>query len=94
MRARTVRDLGAVAREARRRRGMTQAELAQVVGISRDWVVRLERGHPRLEAQLVLDALAAAGVAVEVSDADGGPTADDDPFGQVLGGLVEGPDHG
>ena len=94
MRALTVRDLGAVVREARRRRGTTQAELAQAIGVSRDWVVRLERGHPRLEAQLVLDALAAAGVAVEVTVTDDGPTTDDDPFGQVLGGLVEGPDHG
>ncbi|MBB5785887.1 helix-turn-helix domain-containing protein [Jiangella mangrovi] len=93
MRARTVRDLGALVREARRLSGMTQAELAAAVGVSRDWVIRLERGHPRLEAQLVLDALAVAGLAVDIAVEDGAPKAEHDPFGRLLGGLVEGTDR-
>lgn len=93
MRARTVRDLGALVREARRLHGTTQAELATAVGVSRDWVIRLERGHPRLEAQLVLDALTAAGVTVDVVVEDGVPAPDDDPFGRLLDGLVEGTDR-
>lgn len=64
MQVRTVQELGAAVRQARSERGMTQAELAAQLGVARDWVVRLEQGHPRLEAQLVLDALDAAGVAL------------------------------
>ncbi|TWD81616.1 y4mF family transcriptional regulator [Kribbella amoyensis] len=64
MEVHTVRDLGAAVRQARRRRGMSQAELAELAGVSREWLVRLEQGHPRLEAQLVLDALAAVGLTV------------------------------
>lgn len=72
MRARTVRDLGSMVRERRRSRGTTQSDLAAAVGASRDWVVRLEKGHPRLEAQKVLDALAAVGLTLDAE-------ADEDP---------------
>jgi HTH-type transcriptional regulator/antitoxin HipB len=62
MRVHTVQDLGAVVREAREARHLSQAALAEAAGVARYSVVRLEQGHPRLEAQLVLDVLAAAGV--------------------------------
>src|SRR5699024_2203721 len=62
MLVRTVRDLGGLVRNARRQNGLTQAGLAKRIGVGRDWVSRLEQGHPRLEAHLVLDALDAAGV--------------------------------
>lgn len=45
---------------------MTQAELASEVGVSRAWVVRLERGQHTLEAQLVLDAVTAVGLGLEL----------------------------
>ena len=64
MRVRTVRDIGAVVHDARREKNLTQADLASIIGVSRDWVIRLEKGHPRLEAQLVLDAMEAVGLAV------------------------------
>jgi len=66
MRVTTVRDLGALARAARRAQGTTQADLAERVGVSREWVVRLEAGHPRLEAQKVLDALVVLGLVLDV----------------------------
>lgn len=49
----TMGDLGALVRSVRTARGMTQADLAEQLRMSRDWVVRLEKGHPRLEAQRV-----------------------------------------
>jgi HTH-type transcriptional regulator/antitoxin HipB len=64
MQVHTVRDLGAAVREARSQQNLTQAELARRAGVSRDWLVRLEQGHPRLEVQLVLDVLSAAGLAL------------------------------
>lgn len=87
MRIRTVRDLGAAVREARSVHGMTQADLAAAVGVSRDWVVRLERGHPRLEAQLVLDALHAAGVPLSIGAVEATPDPDDHEFDEVLRSL-------
>jgi y4mF family transcriptional regulator len=69
MQAKTVRDLGALVRSARAHRGMTQADLAHELRVSRDWVVRLEKGHPRLEAQKVLDALQVLGLTLHVEPA-------------------------
>ncbi|AYY14956.1 transcriptional regulator [Actinobacteria bacterium YIM 96077] len=90
MQARTMRDLGAVVREARRQKGLTQAELAAAVGVSREWVVRLEKGYPRLEAQLVLDALAAVGVGLSVAVTEGGAEESaGDVFDDILGRLTE-----
>lgn len=66
MRVQTVRDLGAAVRTARRARGLTQADLANRLRVSRDWVVRLEQGSPRLEAQKVLDALGVLELALDV----------------------------
>ncbi len=76
MKVRTARNLGAAVRDARRRQGLTQQQLAQRAGVSREWLVRLEQGHARLELQLVLNTLAAAGLALQVSDDD---RAADDP---------------
>jgi len=70
MQVHTVRDLGAAVRQARTDQKMSQAELAAKVGVSRNWIMRLEKGHPRLEAQLVLDAMAAAGVALTTDTDD------------------------
>lgn len=89
MRAKTVADVGAVVRSARHAQGVTQAELARRLHVSRDWVVRLEQGHPRLQAQHILDALVVLNVEVTLTAAHT-PTAgqevpdhageDQDPF--------------
>ncbi len=65
MQVKTMGDLGALVRSARTARGMTQADLAAQLHTSRDWVIRLEKGHPRLEAQRVLDALRVVGIDLE-----------------------------
>ena len=67
MQVKTMGDVGALVRSARTARGLTQADLAAQLRVSRDWVVRLEKGHPRLEAQRVLDALRVVGVALEAT---------------------------
>ncbi len=69
MQVRTVRDLGAMVRTTRRAHGLTQADLADSLRVSRDWVVRLEQGSPRLETQKVLDALGVLGLTLEVANA-------------------------
>lgn len=72
MKVTSVRDLGALVRSTRLDAGLTQAELATRLGVARDWVVRLEQGHPRLEAQKVLDALAALNLTLDATH-DPGP---------------------
>jgi transcriptional regulator with XRE-family HTH domain len=43
--ARSLPKLGTAVRTLRRRRGWSQAELAQAAQVSRQWVVALERGR-------------------------------------------------
>lgn len=81
MQATTVHDLGALVRSRRRVLDLTQADLAARLGVSRDWVVRLEAGHPRLEAQRVLDALTTLGLTLDAlapGETPGAPAAEED----------------
>jgi HTH-type transcriptional regulator / antitoxin HipB len=58
----TPGDLGAVARTARRRAGLSQTDVANRVGVSRQWIGALEAGHPRAELGIVLQTLAILGL--------------------------------
>lgn len=58
---RTPQDIGALLRDSRKKAGLGQAELASRIGVSRQWVVEVERGKPRAEMGLVLRALNALG---------------------------------
>lgn len=75
MRIKTMGDLGALVRSVRTARGMTQADLAEQLHMGRDWVVRLEKGHPRLEAQRLLDALRIVGVTIEATAPEAGESS-------------------
>jgi len=59
---RTPADLGAVIRERRKQLDLDQAELAMRIGVSRQWVIGIERGRARAELGLVLRALDALGL--------------------------------
>jgi len=59
---RTPADLGAVIRERRKQLGLDQAELATRIGVSRQWVIGIERGRARAELGLVLRALDTLGI--------------------------------
>lgn len=64
----TPAELGAAIRDRRRRVGLEQRVLAQKVGVSRQWVIEVERGKPGAEIGLILRTLAALGIAVRVGD--------------------------
>lgn len=64
VRIRTTHEVGLLIRERRRVAGITQAELAERVGASREWIRLLESGKPRLELGLTLRALTALGIAL------------------------------
>ncbi len=90
MQFKTMGDVGVLVRSARTARGMTQADLAAQLCVSRDWVVRLEKGHPRLEAQRVLDALRVVGLDLEATPQETHPPTGrtntaGDPFDALFG---------
>ena len=66
---RTPRELGAVIRECRRRHGLDQRGLASKIGVSRQWVVEMEKGKARAEVGLVLRALDALGIRLSLDSA-------------------------
>lgn len=82
MRVTNAAGLGAVLRDARRRQGMTQAELAESVGVSRAWVVAVESGSPNARLDLVLRALQWVDLAVDVSRDEAAAELD-----RMLGGI-------
>lgn len=68
---RTPNDLGAAIRHHRRQRGLDQQALARRIGVSRQWVIEIEKGKPRAEIGLVLRALHALGIALSITSAQG-----------------------
>ena len=62
---RTAREVGLLVRDRRRSARITQAELAERVGASREWIRLLESGKPRLELGLTLRALSALGITLD-----------------------------
>jgi transcriptional regulator with XRE-family HTH domain len=65
MRLTTPREIGLLVREQRRLLGLSQHDLADRVGASRQWVQNLEAGKPGLELGLTLRALTALGVQID-----------------------------
>jgi len=61
----SARDIAALVKQERKKLGWTQAELAMRSGVSRDWVIALEKGKPTLELGLVLRALKALGLSLD-----------------------------
>jgi HTH-type transcriptional regulator / antitoxin HipB len=66
VRIRAPVDLGLVIRERRTKLGLGQHALAEQVGVSRQWIVGVEKGKPRAELGLVLRTLAVLGVGLSV----------------------------
>jgi HTH-type transcriptional regulator / antitoxin HipB len=67
MRVRTPADLGAVIRDRRKQLKLDQAALAKRIGVRRDWVIMIERGHARAELALVLRALDALNIQLDAA---------------------------
>jgi y4mF family transcriptional regulator len=59
MKIRTPADLGALIRNRRTKLHLDQSALARKVGVSRLWVIEVEKGKPRAEMGLVLRTLEA-----------------------------------
>lgn len=66
MHIRTPLELGAFLRDLRMKRGLHQGTLARQVGVSRQWIIEVEKGKPRAPIGLVLRTLGALGVSLDV----------------------------
>jgi len=64
---RTPIDLGFAIRDRRRRLNLDQDDLAKRVGVSRKWIIDVEKGKPRAELGLVLRTLDALGLRLALS---------------------------
>lgn len=62
--ARTVRQIGAIIRRARRNAGLTQAELGKRIGLRQATISKLEAGEPATQLSTLLDALTALGLEI------------------------------
>ena len=62
MHLRTPSDLGATIREQRRRLNLDQSDLAKQVGVSRKWIIDVEKGKARAEVGLILRTLDVLGL--------------------------------
>ncbi len=82
---RTPDDVGRAIRARRRTLGLDQATLAKRVGVSRQWIVEVERGKKRAEIGLVLQTLEALGLQLTLRPAKP-PSTSEDTFAP---GLVD-----
>lgn len=64
---RTAAELGLLIRARRQELGLDQQTLATRIGASRLWVIEFEKGKPRAEIGLVLRALTALELRVDVA---------------------------
>lgn len=67
MQLRTPRDIGFAIRDRRRQLEMDQNDLAKRVGVSRKWIVEVEKGKPRAEIGLLMRTLNALGLNLSVT---------------------------
>jgi len=72
MQVRTPIDIGSTIRERRRRLGLGQDKLAAQVGVSRKWIIDVEKGKPRVALGLLLRTLDALGLRLSI-DSDKAP---------------------
>ena len=96
--AKTARDLGQTIRARRKELSLDQAQLARQVGVSRQWLIDIEKGKPGAELGLVLRTLNALDLSMHLNptttpDSRSGdvvPAPEERPSAQVdIGQIVE-----
>lgn len=78
MRIRTPLELSAAIRQARRQAGITQAQLAERIGVRRLWVIRFESGKAEVELGTVMRAIRELGLALDIVTPDAAAKHDDE----------------
>jgi len=67
MRIRNAKEIGALVRENRLKLNLSQAQLAERVGVSRLWIIQLEKGKSTAQLDLVLRTLDILGLSLDMS---------------------------
>jgi HTH-type transcriptional regulator / antitoxin HipB len=70
MTIRTPADLGALIRNTRKKLRLHQSNLAKKIGVSRLWLVEIEKGKPRAEIGLVLRTLDALRITLSATTSE------------------------
>jgi HTH-type transcriptional regulator/antitoxin HipB len=65
---RSAEQLGLTIRLKRKDKHLSQSALAEILGVERKWVLRLEAGNPTAELGLVLKAISSLGMRLALSD--------------------------
>ena len=82
---RAAKEIGALIRDRRSQLNLSQQELARKVGVSRAWLVALEKGKPSVQLGLVLQTLNELGLSIHA-----GSDVNDRPSGGIdLDTLVD-----
>jgi y4mF family transcriptional regulator len=89
MHIRTPLELGAFLRDLRSKRGIDQGTLARQVGVSRQWIVAIEKGKPRAPIGLVLRTLNTLGVSLDVRETLGSRAPTKKGSGKKMVDLVD-----
>lgn len=78
MRARTVDDIGRIARQRRQDEGRSQADVAEAAGVTRQWLVRFEQGRSDVSLRNVMTVMSVLklDLAIDVQGAPRRPRAD------------------
>src|ERR1700728_2844244 len=66
----SIRDIAAVVRGRRLNLGLSQAAVARIAGVSRQWVSEFESGKPTAELRLVIRLLEALRLSVILDERD------------------------
>src|SRR5882757_11553670 len=74
---RSAEQLGMTIRLKRKEKGLSQNSLAELLGVERKWVLRLEAGNPKAEFGLVLKTLDVLNLRASLSDEDRPPSRQD-----------------
>lgn len=65
---RSAEQLGMTVRLKRKEKGLSQTALAELLGVERKWVLRLEAGNSKAELGLVIKTLDALGIHASLSE--------------------------
>ena len=71
MLVRSSSDLGAVIRDRRKQLKLDQAAFAKKIGVSRQWVIDVEKGHARAQLGLVQRAMDVLNIQLDASTGQG-----------------------
>lgn len=67
---RSTEDLGAALRQARRKAGLTQMQVADALGFSHQWISEIESGKPNARIGAILEVAAALNLTLKADSVE------------------------